>query len=85
MTSIQYTIRAVPKDLDTDLRAEADRLGVSLNEVVIKNLKKAKGLLASKKQNKSFDDFFGVMSKKDADEFDRILKDMRQVDPKDWA
>ena len=37
------------------------------------------------KETNSFNEFLGVWSKKEADEFDRVIEEMfEQVNPKDW-
>ena len=84
MSSLQYTIRSIPKELDAELRAEAHRSHMSLNEVVIANLKKAKGIKEKSHDNKDFDKFFGVWTKKEADVFDSEHKAMRKANLKDW-
>ena len=43
MNSIQYTIRSIPKPVDTELRRLADEWGVSLNEAAIRAFKMATG------------------------------------------
>lgn len=41
MTTIQYTIRAVPKNLDNFLRRQAKQQGKSLNRVVLDYIEQA--------------------------------------------
>ncbi len=42
MTSIQYTVRGVPPDLDAELRREARTTGKTLNALVVETLEHAK-------------------------------------------
>jgi hypothetical protein len=42
MTSIQYTVRGVPPDLDAELRREARSTGKTLNALVVETLEHAK-------------------------------------------
>jgi len=42
MSSIQYTVRGVPQDLDAELRREAKTTGKTLNALVVETLEQAK-------------------------------------------
>jgi hypothetical protein len=42
MSSIQYTVRGVPRDLDAELRREARKTGKTLNALVVETLEHAK-------------------------------------------
>lgn len=42
MSSIQYTVRGVPPDLDAELRREAQTTGKTLNALVVETLENAK-------------------------------------------
>lgn len=42
MSSIQYTVRGVPTDLDAELRREARATGKTLNALVVETLEHAK-------------------------------------------
>ncbi len=42
MSSIQYTVRGVPPDLDAELRREARTTGKTLNALVVETLEHAK-------------------------------------------
>jgi hypothetical protein len=42
MSSIQYTVRGVPADLDAELRREARTTGKTLNALVVETLEQAK-------------------------------------------
>jgi hypothetical protein len=43
MGSIQYTVRGVPSDVDSELRREARATGRTLNAIVLETLADAKG------------------------------------------
>lgn len=57
MTSIQYTVRGVPPELDKQLRREAHETGKSLNAVVIDALEQAK--LPARRVHHDLDWFIG--------------------------
>jgi hypothetical protein len=42
MSSIQYTVRGIPADLDAELRREARTTGKTLNALVVETLEHAK-------------------------------------------
>lgn len=42
MSSIQYTVRGIPLDLDAELRREAHTTGKTLNALVVETLEHAK-------------------------------------------
>jgi hypothetical protein len=42
MSSIQYTVRGIPPDLDAELRREARTTGKTLNALVVETLEHAK-------------------------------------------
>jgi hypothetical protein len=42
MSSIQYTVRGIPRDLDAELRREARATGKTLNALVVEALEHAK-------------------------------------------
>ncbi len=88
MSTTQYTVRNVPKALDARLRSISARQKRSLNKVILdqlsSSLKDHTELTAPKKINHDFDKFIGVWSAEEADEFNKIVEEGRQVDPKDW-
>jgi transcriptional accessory protein Tex/SPT6 len=65
-------------------RAQAD--GVSLNKAVIRLLEEALGLSRTKrpKINHDFDEFIGVWTEKEANEFERHLFEERRIEPEMW-
>ncbi len=78
---VQYTIRNVPLAFDVRMKAEAKKLGVSMNTLLLDKL----GALPKpppKKPNEyhDMDWFFGSMTVQEADEFDRNIREMKAAD-----
>lgn len=70
MNSIQYTIRSVPKSVDTALRNNAKESGKSLNQVIVDALEKATGVSQTTRRFTDLDHIFGkgIQDKKAFDE-----------------
>ena len=90
MTTIQYTIRGVPAQVDSRLRRLAKLRGQSLNQVVIEQLKARPNLTTKPethstkpKVNTDFDDLFGTITPLES-EVEAALRAQRKVNPKDW-
>ena len=81
---MQLTIRGLPKEVTTRLKAEASRRKWSLNRTVVYTLEKATGVAPQSTRHNDLDDFFGQWTENEAQEFDAILQDMRRVDDKLW-
>ncbi len=79
--SLQYTIRGVPREVDRVLRRKARQRKISLNQLLVEELSVIGGG-ASARRLRSLDDLGGVWQ--DDPEFDRILKEQRQIDPALW-
>jgi len=78
----QYTIRNVPDSIDQALKRKAADKGVSLNSLVLDALSKEAGIGAQPRRYHDLDWIAGTWV---ADpECDRILREQRVVDPKDW-
>ena len=91
----QLTLRGVDPALDARLRHEAERRGLSVNKTVLDLLRRATGLRDEKYEAvgeirgpdglfHDIDHLVGGWTKEEADEFDRELASMRQIDPEDW-
>ena len=78
----QYTIRAVPPEVDQSLRKIAHDRGISLNAVLLDALRNAAGQSAEPIIHHDLDHLIGSM-KPDPD-LDRALEEMRVVDPEMW-
>lgn len=85
MKSIQYTIRSVPPKLDTKLKKNAVRRGVSLNRYVLEELSNSVGSSLSNVNNDtSFNKYIGKWGSQESKEFDKTLKNIRIIDAKIW-
>ena len=82
MSSIQLTLRAVPKAVDERLRQKAASEGKSLNTVVLESLQHGLGLSDEKPVHHDLDQFFGRWQS-DAG-FDAAIKDFDRVDEEMW-
>ena len=76
------TVRDMPADLERFVEERAKREGLSLNRTVIKMLEEAAGTQTPAKPtiNHDFDEFFGMWTEEEADEFDKQLAEMRRID-----
>jgi hypothetical protein len=90
MSTIQYTIRGVPPEIDSKLRRLANLRNQSLNQVVLEQLSsnklnspKKSTHIAKSKVNTDFDDLFGNITPLEP-EVEAALSSQRVVDPRDW-
>jgi len=78
------TLRNLPAEIDAAIRQRAQQDGVSLNQAVIRLL----GETIHPPKNKTYHDLdhlAGIWSKEEADEFDAILAEQRQIEPSSWT
>ena len=75
------SLRNLPSEIETSILDVSRREGISLNKATIRLLE---GSLRKPARNSDFDEFFGIWSKEEADEFDAELTRMRQIDSADW-
>lgn len=80
--SIQYTVRALPKDLDLRLKKRAKEKGQSLNEVVLNALKRDAGLSDEPVTYSDLDGLIGTW--KDDTETLAALADQDRIDQDLW-
>ena len=80
--SRQYTIRAVPEEIDRALRQRARREARSLNAVVVEALARGLELEAEPIRHTDLDDLIGTWQE-DPD-FDRAVADFERVDDDAW-
>ena len=78
----QYTIRAIPEDLDDSLRRNSVREGCSLNNYVIETLKKGAGLTDAPPVFHDLDFLSGTWIKDDVCE--RALEEFNRIDEDIW-
>jgi len=76
MSSIQYTIRSVPKSVDVFLRKKAQEEGRSLNQTVIAYVKKA--ITEEQAEKDDFSWLFGANTIDDVSL--QAIKDMKEYD-----
>jgi hypothetical protein len=80
-TSIQYTIRGVPREVDQALRRRARERRISLNRLLIEELAGASGASGSRR----FRSLKGLAGCWQEDpEFDQALEEQRRIDRKLW-
>ena len=80
--SRQYTIRAVPEEIDRALRQRAGREAGSLDAVVVEALARGLELEAEPVRRTDLDDLVGTWQE-DPD-FDRAVADFERVDDDAW-
>lgn len=82
MSSI--TVHNIEPELDKMIRQKAEAESNSLNKTIKNLLRNSLGLSKIAKQN-NLDRFYGVWSKEEADEFDKIInQEFEKIDPNDW-
>ncbi len=84
----QLTIRGFEPELVMRIKGLAQSEGISLNQAVLKLLRKGAGL-GSKKENpdvvgSSMDHFIGTWSAKEAEEVKRAIEDFEEIDESMW-
>ena len=80
------TLRNIPADVARAVERRASRESQSLNKAVLELVAEGAGLKnrARKVRHTDLDSLFGTWSKKQADAFDRQLRELRTVDPEVW-
>jgi plasmid stability protein len=79
----QYTLRKVPAEIDEALRRAAHEAGKSLNQMALEILGKALGVAQGPVRQRDLSDVIGTW--KEDPETQAALKDLRRIDPADWA
>lgn len=81
-----FTVHDLDPEVAKLLRQRARAEGTSVNRVVKRLIEEALGVRPSARQKhrKDFEKLCGAWSKAEADEFDRAVADLQQVDPEDW-
>ncbi len=69
------------------LRSRAESEGLSLNRMVKKLLAQALGVIPpdTRAREREFEEFCGIWSAEEAQEFENAVSDLGQVDPGDWS
>jgi hypothetical protein len=76
---VQYTIRGVPGEVDRELRRRAREKKISLNQLLIEELR---GAAQVRKKYRSLQSIAGRWA--EDVRFDRAVEEQRQVDPELW-
>lgn len=80
-SNIHYTIRGVPKEVDATLRSQAERRGISLNQLLVGGLREISQLEAPR-EHRSLDFLRGNW--REDPEFDAAMAEQRRIDPDLW-
>jgi len=84
----QITIRGIPPEVEKAIRNESKRKKLSLNKAIIHLLEKTiavqKKRVAKRASYHDLDHLSGVWSRAEAKEFERNLRDQRQIDEDIW-
>ena len=80
-SSLKYTVRGIPRDVDRALRQKAKNRGVSLNRILVEALTSATGLDQTR-QFRSLRNLSGQWREDPG--FDRALDEQRVIDPEMW-
>ena len=80
------TLRNIPPDVARAVQRRASQEGQSLNRAVLELVAEGAGLKkrAKKVRHTDLDALFGKWPKKEADAFDRHLREIRKIDPEIW-
>jgi len=77
------TIRNVPPEVERAIMARAREKGVSINKAVVGMLQEKVGA-PGKKRYDDLDDLAGTWTKREAEVFERGLREQRRPDPEIW-
>lgn len=71
--------------MDKLIRQKAQSHGMSLNKTIKELLRESLGVSKKQLKKNRFDKFYGIWSKKEADEFDKIInEEFENIDEEDW-
>ena len=79
---MQYTVRAIPRAVDQELRRRARQEGKSLNEAAVEALTRGVGLGIERVRQRDLSDLAGTWA--EDEEFDRAVRKQHRVDRKLW-
>jgi len=78
------TIRNVPPEVERAILARAREKGISINKAVVGMLQEKVGAPGKKKRYDDLDDLAGTWTKREAEDFERELREQRRPDPEIW-
>jgi len=79
---MQYTLRGIPKKVDSALRRKAKQEGLSINKAAVRAIAHGLGLAEGQPVYHDLDDLAGTWVEDPA--FDRVVREMDTVDPDLW-
>lgn len=82
--SSNVTLRGLDPELRSALDAEAARLGMSLNALILQTLRSSLGLAYSIQLFHDLDDLAGSWSAEEAEEFDAAVQFFQEIDLSIW-
>ena len=85
----QLTLRGFEPELERRIRDLARREGISLNQAVLRLLRKGAGLAREKRDDEdavghSLDHLFGTWTDEQAREFEEAIRDLESIDESLW-
>lgn len=84
MSGHSLTLHNIEDELYQLAVDEAGRRELSLNKTILGWARKGAGVTKRKKKS-DLSEFFGMWTKKEADEFDKIIEETSErIDPEDW-
>jgi hypothetical protein len=78
-------LRGIDPALRSAIEAEASRLGLSLNALVLRILRDSLGLTETAGLHHDLDALAGVWSREEAEEFTEAIRHFEEIDPSLWA
>ena len=83
MKSKSITIHGISEELDQKIQEKSHEYKLSQNKTVKKILEDSL-LENKKKREKVLEKFFGIWTKKEAEEFEKLIEDNERIDEEDW-
>lgn len=83
-SSTVLTLRGIDPALRSALAAEATRLGISLNALILQLLRGSLGLSSDQQLAHDLDALAGSWSRQDAEEFLAAVRSFEEIDPSLW-
>jgi len=80
---MQYTVRNIPKNIDTELRRRARLEGKSLNEAALDAMARGLGQGKDEIRFRDLSDIAGTWQEDAA--FDAAIEDQQAIDPELWT
>lgn len=79
------TIHGLDETMDKLIRQKAQSHEMSLNKTIKELLRESLGISKKHAKKNRFDKFYGIWSKKEGDEFDKIIEEeFETIDEEEW-